>query len=58
MKVLFETKEELRDFVVVFDGNGYSVALSFDGKHNILTYKEFLKEAEWFDAPLAIEMRK
>ena len=58
MKVLFETKEELRDFVLVFDGREYSVTLSFDGEHNILTYREFKEEAEWFDAPLAVEMRK
>ncbi len=58
MKVLFETKEELRDFVLVFDGKDYSVALSFDGKHNILTYRDFKEESEWFDAPLAVEMKK
>ena len=58
MKVVFETKEELREFVLEFEGSKYSVSLAFDGKHNIIPFSDFKKEAEWFDAPFAIEMKK
>ncbi len=58
MKVYFETTKELREFLVDFYGEGYTVALAFDGKHNELTYEEFKKESGWFEAPLAVEFRR
>lgn len=58
MKVLFETRESLKEFTGDLRGDGYFVALAFDDKHNILSFEEFKKEAEWLPVPLEVELRK
>ena len=58
MKVFFETRKSLLEFASDLRGNGYFVALAFDGKHNMLAFEEFRKEAEWLPLPLEVELRK